>query len=327
MHVVELSDKIRAMNMIQQKVTFHEVSADEQGQRIDNFLMTKLKGVPKSLVYRIVRKGEVRANKKRVKPDYKLQSGDVIRIPPVKLSERPELPSANLQQVQALAAAIIYEDDALMIVNKPAGLAVHGGSGLKFGLIEALRALRPHDKHLELVHRLDRDTSGLLMVAKKRSVLKALHQQLREKTVNKQYLALVRGQWQKNCRSIEAPLQKNTLQSGERMVRVDAEGKPSQTRFRINQRYQQATLIEASPVTGRTHQIRVHSLHAGHPIAGDPKYGDREFDAQMQQLGLNRLFLHAWQLTLTHPKTEKPLHVEAPLEPELAHLLSQLTAI
>lgn len=327
MHVVELSGKISAMKMIQQQVTFHQVSPEEEGQRIDNFLMSKLKGVPKSLVYRIVRKGEVRANKKRIKPDYKLQSGDMVRIPPVKMSERPELPSANLAQVQALADAIIYEDDALMIVNKPAGLAVHGGSGLKFGLIEALRALRPKEQHLELVHRLDRDTSGLLMVAKKRSVLKALHQQLREKTVNKQYLALVRGQWQKGCRNIEAPLQKNTLQSGERMVRVDAEGKPSQTRFRINQRYQQATLVEASPVTGRTHQIRVHTLHAGHPIAGDPKYGDRDFDAQMQELGLNRLFLHAWQLTLTHPKTDKPLHFEAPLETELANLLTKLTAI
>lgn len=327
MHVVELSAKIRAMKMIQHEVTFHQVSQDETGQRIDNFLMTKLKGVPKSLVYRIVRKGEVRVNKKRIKPDYKLQPDDTIRIPPVKLSERPELPSAKLEQVQALADAIIYEDDHLMVVNKPSGIAVHGGSGLKFGLIEALRALRPNDKNLELVHRLDRDTSGLLMVAKKRSVLKALHEQLREKSVNKQYLALVRGQWQKGCRQVEAPLQKNTLQSGERMVRVDAEGKPSLTRFRIQQRYQQATLVEASPVTGRTHQIRVHALHAGHPIAGDPKYGDREFDEQMQQLGLRRLFLHAWQLTFTHPKTERQCHFEAPLEPALSDLLTRLTAI
>ena len=327
MHVVELSGKILRMKMIQQEVTFHQVTNEEHGQRIDNFLMTKLKGVPKSLVYRIVRKGEVRANKKRIKPDYKLQTGDTIRIPPVKLSERPELPSAKLEQVQALADCILYEDDALMVVNKPAGLAVHGGSGLKFGLIEALRALRPNDKHLELVHRLDRDTSGLLMVAKKRSVLKSLHQQLRDKTVNKQYLALVRGHWQKNCRSVEAPLQKNTLQSGERMVRVDAQGKPSQTRFRIHQRYQQATLVEASPVTGRTHQIRVHTLHAGHPIAGDPKYGDKAFDSAMQQLGLDRLFLHAWQLSFTHPKTERVCHFEAPLDTALEQLLKQLTAV
>ncbi|RUO77626.1 23S rRNA pseudouridine(955/2504/2580) synthase RluC [Idiomarina seosinensis] len=315
------------MKMIQTKVTLHQVSDEEQGQRIDNFLMARLKGVPKSLVYRIVRKGEVRANKKRIKPDYKLKLGDEIRIPPVKISERPELPSAKLEQVQALEAAIIYEDDALLVVNKPAGLAVHGGSGLRFGVIEALRSLRPDEKNLELAHRLDRDTSGLLMVAKKRSVLKALHQQLREKTMTKQYLALVRGQWQKTCRNIEAPLLKNTLQSGERMVKVDAEGKPSHTRFRIQQRYQQATLVEASPVTGRTHQIRVHALHAGHPIAGDLKYGDEEFDQQLKKLGLERLFLHAWKLKLMHPKTEQEVFFEAPLEASLEKLLTHLKAI
>ncbi|WP_404399248.1 23S rRNA pseudouridine(955/2504/2580) synthase RluC [Idiomarina seosinensis] len=315
------------MKMIQTQVSFHQVSSEEQGQRIDNFLMTKLKGVPKSLVYRIVRKGEVRANKKRIKPDYKLQQGDEIRIPPVKLSERPELPSANLKHVQALEDAILYEDDALLVVNKPAGMAVHGGSGLKFGLIEALRSLRPQEQHLELVHRLDRDTSGLLMVAKKRAVLKGLHEQLREKTMTKQYLALVRGQWQKNCRNIEAPLLKNTLQSGERLVKVDAAGKPSHTRFRIRQRYQQATLVEASPVTGRTHQIRVHALHAGHPIAGDPKYGDNDFEQLVSDKGLKRLFLHAWQLKLTHPKTSEEMQFEAPLEPSLQHFLDTLTVI
>ncbi|MGM0481201.1 MAG: 23S rRNA pseudouridine(955/2504/2580) synthase RluC [Pseudomonadota bacterium] len=315
------------MKMIQTQVSFHQVSTEEQGQRIDNFLISKLKGVPKSLVYRIVRKGEVRANKKRVKPDYKLQQGDEIRIPPVKLSERPELPSANLKHVQALEQAIIYEDDALLVVNKPAGMAVHGGSGLKFGLIEALRSLRPQEHQLELVHRLDRDTSGLLMVAKKRSVLKGLHEQLREKTMTKQYLALVRGQWQKSCRNIEAPLLKNTLQSGERLVKVDAAGKPSHTRFRISQRYQQATLVEASPVTGRTHQIRVHALHAGHPIAGDPKYGDNDFDGAMSELGLKRLFLHAWQLKLVHPKTSESMQFEAPLEPSLEQFLKKLTVI
>lgn len=315
------------MNSIQTKVAWHTVSSDEAGQRIDNFLLARLKGVPKSLVYRIVRKGEVRVNKKRVKPDYKLTTDDQVRIPPVKVAERPELPSAKLEQVKALETAIIYEDDALMIVNKPAGMAVHGGSGLKFGLIEALRSLRPKVNNLELVHRLDRDTSGLLMVAKKRSVLKALHRQLREKTMSKQYLALVRGHWQKACRNVEAPLKKNTLQSGERVVRVDADGKPSHTRFRINQRYQQATLVEASPVTGRTHQIRVHALHQGHPIAGDPKYGEQAFDQQLSGFGLNRLFLHAWKLSFQHPITEKQVAFEAPLEDGLQQVLSQLTAI
>lgn len=314
------------MKTIQQEVRWHTVSDDEAGQRIDNFLMTQLRGVPKSLVYRIVRKGEVRANKKRIKPDYKLQAGDLIRLPPVKINERPELPSAKLEQVAALESAIVYEDDALLLINKPSGLAVHGGSGLQFGLIEGLRALRPKEKSLELVHRLDRDTSGLLLVAKKRSVLRHLHEQLRQKSVTKQYLALVRGQWQKRVRSVEAPLKKNTLKSGERIVRVDADGKPSLTRFRIQQRYKEGTLVEASPVTGRTHQIRVHALHAGHPIAQDPKYGDETFDAEMSHLGLNRLFLHAWKLRFCHPVTLKDVAFEAPLDGILEHALKRLTA-
>ncbi|WP_286963657.1 23S rRNA pseudouridine(955/2504/2580) synthase RluC [Idiomarina sp. UBA3992] len=314
------------MKTIQQEVRWHTVSAEESGQRIDNFLIAQLRGVPKSLVYRIVRKGEVRANKKRIKPDYKLKEGDLIRIPPVKVSERPDLPSANLEQVAALEHAILYEDDALMLINKPSGVAVHGGSGLQFGLIEGLRALRPKEKSLELVHRIDRDTSGLLLVAKKRSVLRSLHEQLRNKEMNKQYLALVRGQWQKRVRSVEAPLKKNTLKSGERIVRVDAEGKASLTRFRIQQRYKEGTLVEASPVTGRTHQIRVHALHAGHPIAKDPKYGDTDFDNAMSGLGLNRLFLHAWQLRFLHPVTGKEVAFEAPLDDNLQQTLKQLTA-
>lgn len=314
------------MKTIQQEVRWHTVSAEESGQRIDNFLIAQLRGVPKSLVYRIVRKGEVRANKKRIKPDYKLKEGNLIRIPPVKVSERPDLPSANLEQVAALEHAILYEDDALMLINKPSGVAVHGGSGLQFGLIEGLRALRPKEKSLELVHRIDRDTSGLLLVAKKRSVLRSLHEQLRNKEMNKQYLALVRGQWQKRVRSVEAPLKKNTLKSGERIVRVDAEGKASLTRFRIQQRYKEGTLVEASPVTGRTHQIRVHALHAGHPIAKDPKYGDTDFDNTMAGLGLNRLFLHAWQLRFLHPVTGKEVAFEAPLDENLQQTLKQLTA-
>ncbi|RUO73049.1 23S rRNA pseudouridine(955/2504/2580) synthase RluC [Idiomarina ramblicola] len=313
------------MKTIQQEVRWHTVSTEESGQRIDNFLIAQLRGVPKSLVYRIVRKGEVRANKKRIKPDYKLKEGDLIRIPPVKVSERPELPSANLEQVAALEHAIVYEDDALILINKPSGVAVHGGSGLQFGLIEGLRALRPKEKSLELVHRLDRDTSGLLLVAKKRSVLRSLHEQLRNKEMNKQYLALVRGQWQKRVRSVEAPLKKNTLKSGERIVRVDAEGKASLTRFRIQQRYKEGTLVEASPVTGRTHQIRVHALHAGHPIAKDPKYGDTDFDHAMAETGLNRLFLHAWKLRFLHPITEKDVAFEAPLDDNLQQTLKQLT--
>lgn len=308
-------------------VRFQTVEADYQEQRIDNYLLAQLKGVPKSLVYRILRKGEVRVNKKRVKPEYKLKAGDVIRIPPVRVAEDNPLPSANLDQVQALKHHILYEDSILLVINKPAGLAVHGGSGLQFGLIESLRALRPEAKHLELVHRLDRDTSGCLLIAKRRSALRSLHEQLRDKTMDKFYLALVRGQWQSHVRKITAPLLKNTLKSGERIVRVDSAGKPSETKFRIVQKYAQATLVEASPVTGRTHQIRVHTLHAGHPIAGDPKYGDGEFDQSMRELGLERLFLHAHRVSFKHPQTGLPVTVEAPMDEDLQQVLKRLQRV
>lgn len=309
---------------ISQGVRFQTVESGYQEQRIDNFLLAQLKGVPKSLVYRILRKGEVRVNKKRVKPDYKLQLGDVIRIPPVRVAEANPLPSANLSQVQALQDKILYEDDVLMVLNKPAGLAVHGGSGLQFGLIESLRALRPEAKQLELVHRLDRETSGCILIAKRRSALRSLHEQLRNKTMDKQYLALVRGHWQKHVKLIAAPLLKNTLKSGERVVRVDAEGKASETRFRIIEQYTNSTLVEASPITGRTHQIRVHALHAGHPIAGDPKYGDSEFDQQLQGIGLNRLFLHAHRLTFTHPQSGNAVTVDASLDEVLQKTIEKL---
>src|SRR5574344_98362 len=268
------------MNTSTQQVRLLVIDAEQEGQRIDNYLKTQLKGVPKSLMYRILRKGEVRVNKKRIKPEYKLIAGDEVRIPPVRVAEANELPSAKLSSIQALAALILFEDDALIVLNKPAGMAVHGGSGLSFGVIEGLRALRPEARFLELVHRLDRDTSGCLLVAKKRSALKSLHEQLRLKTMRKQYAALVRGQWQAHVKVVNAPLLKNVLQSGERIVRVNPEGKPSETRFHILQRFAEATLVEASPITGRTHQIRVHTAHAGHPIACDDKYGDATFDSK-----------------------------------------------
>ncbi|MDN6114749.1 MAG: 23S rRNA pseudouridine(955/2504/2580) synthase RluC, partial [Enterobacterales bacterium] len=282
------------MNMNNTSVKLVTIAADEAGQRIDNFLRNQLKGVPKSMIYRIVRKGEVRVNKKRIKPEYKLQPGDEVRIPPVRIAERDEAPvSAKLDKVAALNDCIIFEDDHLLVLNKPSGTAVHGGSGLSFGVIEGLRALRPEARFLELVHRLDRETSGVLLVAKKRSALRALHEQLRMKGMQKDYLALVRGQWQSHCKVVQAPLLKNILQSGERIVRVNAEGKPSETRFKVEERFEHATLVKASPVTGRTHQIRVHALHAGHPIAFDDRYGDRDFDAELKGTGLDRLFLHA----------------------------------
>lgn len=301
------------------------IAADEAGQRIDNFLRNQLKGVPKSMIYRIVRKGEVRVNKKRIKPEYKLQPGDEVRIPPVRIAERDEAPvSAKLDKVAALNDCIIFEDDHLLVLNKPSGTAVHGGSGLSFGVIEGLRALRPEARFLELVHRLDRETSGVLLVAKKRSALRALHEQLRMKGMQKDYLALVRGQWQSHCKVVQAPLLKNILQSGERIVRVNAEGKPSETRFKVEERFEHATLVKASPVTGRTHQIRVHALHAGHPIAFDDRYGDRDFDAELKGTGLDRLFLHAAALRFEHPNTGETMRVEAPMDKKLRHCLDVL---
>lgn len=303
-----------------------EIEPDFIGQRIDNFLLARLKGVPKSVIYRVLRKGEVRVNKKRIKPEYKLQEDDVVRIPPITVTAAAEPISVKLSMVKNLEQHILYEDNDLIVLNKSSGMAVHGGSGLQFGVIEALRALRPLAKHLELVHRLDRDTSGCLLIAKKRSVLTHLHEQLRNKTVEKKYWALVAGDWDNKVRKVTEPLKKNTLQSGERVVRVDErEGKPSETRFRILQRYQQGTLVEAFPVTGRTHQIRVHTACKGHPIACDDKYGDNTFTGQMQKIGLNRLFLHAKILSFIHPNTETTMRIEAPLDPVLEQALTKLT--
>ncbi|WP_028115162.1 23S rRNA pseudouridine(955/2504/2580) synthase RluC [Ferrimonas senticii] len=308
------------------QVQWVTITDDHAGQRIDNFLITFLKGVPKSLIYRLLRKGEVRVNKKRIKPEYKLADGDQLRIAPIRVAEpKPDaLPSANLDKVKSLEKHIVYEDKVMLVLNKPSGIAVHGGSGLNFGVIEALRALRPEERNLELVHRIDRATSGLLMIAKKRSALKHLQDQLRQKTMRKQYLCLVKGRWPAKRRAIQAPLLKRELNTGERAVSVSPEGKPSETRFRIIESFSGATLMEASPVTGRTHQIRVHTQYAGHPIACDERYGDDYFDGQMQKQGLDRLFLHAFRLTFTHPVEETTMQLEAPLEPKLQTLLGKL---
>ncbi|WP_019342475.1 23S rRNA pseudouridine(955/2504/2580) synthase RluC [Stutzerimonas stutzeri] len=301
-----------------------EVSPELAGQRIDNFLRTQLKGVPKTLIYRILRKGEVRVNKGRIKPEYKLQAGDVVRVPPLRLPERDEPVPLAQGLLERLEAAIVFEDKALIVLNKPAGIAVHGGSGLSFGVIEALRQLRPDAKELELVHRLDRDTSGLLMVAKKRSMLRHLHQQLRDDGVDKRYMALVRGRWDTSKKQVNAPLLKNTLRSGERMVEVTDEGKDALTLFRVLRRFGDfATLIEAKPVTGRTHQIRVHARHAGHSIAGDSKYGDEEFSAVIRDLGGKRLFLHAYALRVPLPDGGE-LSLEAPVDDVWSRTLERL---
>lgn len=303
-----------------------EVAPELAGQRIDNFLLARLKGVPKTLIYRILRKGEVRVNKGRIKPEYKLQAGDVVRVPPLRLAERDEPAPLAQSLLERLEAAIVFEDKALIVLNKPAGIAVHGGSGLNYGVIEAFRQLRPDAKEIELVHRLDRDTSGLLMIAKKRSMLRHLHEALRGDGVDKRYMALVRGSWPTAKKKISAPLLKNNLRSGERMVEVNPEGKEALTVFRVLRRFGEfATLVEACPITGRTHQIRVHAKHAGHSIAGDSKYGDDEFTREVRDLGGKRLFLHAYALKVTLPDGQV-LQVEAPVDQMWAQTLERLGA-
>lgn len=306
------------------RVQFVEVDAERAGQRIDNFLLGYLKGVPRTLVYRVLRKGEVRVNKGRVKAEYKLKAGDLVRIPPVRLPEAGELPNASDQLKELLEASILFENAGLIILNKPAGLAVHGGSGINLGMIEVLRQMRPSERNLELVHRLDRDTSGCIMVAKKRSMLRYLHQQLRDGHVQKYYHALVEGRWPRGCKEVRAPLKKNELSSGERIVRVDPEGKESLTQFKVLRRYVGATLVEAKPVTGRTHQIRVHAQYQGHGLVGDPKYGNDDFNKEMKAKGFNRLFLHAAALSLMLPDEDKKILVEAPLDERLAVPLANL---
>ncbi|MDD3449975.1 MAG: 23S rRNA pseudouridine(955/2504/2580) synthase RluC [Gammaproteobacteria bacterium] len=301
-----------------------EVDEGADGQRIDNFLSTRLKGVPRSHLYRLLRKGEVRVNRKRIRPEYRLQSGDLVRIPPVR-SAAPVAPARPAEgTAQRIRESLLYEDAALLVLDKPSGLAVHGGSGLSFGAIEALRSIYPEHRFLELVHRLDRETSGCLMVAKKRSALRALHEALREGRVEKTYLALVRGAWTGGTRRIDAALRKNVLQSGERVVRVDGDGKSSVSHFEPVARYREATLVRVRLETGRTHQIRVHAAHLGHPLAGDGKYGDETFNRRLRELGLKRLFLHAAALRLQHPQTGEPLELEAPLPPELERVLEKL---
>lgn len=304
---------------------FIEIFADQAGQRLDNFLITQLKGVPKSRIYRMVRTGEVRVNKGRIKPDYRVQTGDRLRIPPLRQGELPDVVQPGAHVSELLEESVLYEDNGLLVINKPSGMAVHGGSGLSYGVIEALRALRPNAPYLELVHRLDRSTSGCLMIAKKRSILRALHALLREGSVNKRYLALVKGRWQGGERTIRAALSKNILQSGERMVRVNEEGKQAASVFKPHTLYRDASLMEVQLLSGRTHQIRVHATHSGHPLAGDEKYGDDDFNQTLRALGLKRLFLHAQHLHLQFPESGQRLDVTAPLGKDLQQVLDKLS--
>jgi len=303
---------------------FVEIDNGHEGQRIDNFLLCRLKGVPRSYIYRILRRGEVRVNKGRIRASYRLQEGDVVRIPPVRIAEQPEPAKPHGRVLQQLREAVLIEDKRLFALNKPAGIAVHGGSGLNYGVIEAMRVLWPEERQLELVHRLDRDTSGCLLIARKRSALRSLHELLRSNKMDKRYIALLAGCWERKRADVDAPLLKNTLQGGERIVRVDSEGKSALTRFRVLERFSNATLVEAKPVTGRTHQIRVHAAHLGHPILGDEKYGESKTNKQFRELGLKRLFLHAESLRFRWPDEKQEQCIKAPLEPSLEKLLKQL---
>lgn len=301
-----------------------DIGPEDAGQRIDNYLLRQLKGVPRSLIYRILRRGEVRVNRGRIKAEYRLQHGDQVRIPPVRTAAPAPRSAAGGGAGERLEQRILYEDERLLVVDKPAGMAVHGGSGLSFGVIEALRAARPQAKFLELVHRLDRETSGCLLIAKKRSELRRLHELLRLGRVDKRYLALVSGRWQLGERRVDAPLLKNQLRSGERIVTVAAEGKPADTLFRPVELHAPASLVEVELGTGRTHQIRVHAAHVGHPLAGDEKYGAAEFNRQMRELGLKRMFLHAHSIAFDDPETGRDVHVSTPLPEELRAVLERL---
>jgi 23S rRNA pseudouridine955/2504/2580 synthase len=309
------------------RVSYVEATEGDDGQRLDNFLLRTLGAVPRSLVYRILRTGEVRVNGRRAKPAYRLVAGDKVRLPPLQGagrkedSEAPKAPSKSLRDF--VAAAVIHEDRDLIVVSKPAGVAVHGGSGVSFGVIEALRAVHPELKELELVHRLDRETSGCLLVAKRRAVLRDLHAQLRERQMQKRYLALVAGRWPFGVKTIDLPLKTNLKQGGERVVRVHSEGQQAVTTFKpIEQFGKIATLLDIDLGTGRTHQIRVHAAHAGYPVAGDEKYGDREKDAKLKEYGLSRMFLHA--ASLTFRRGAESFTVEAPLPRELQAVIDEL---
>jgi len=288
-----------------------DIGEEAAAQRIDNFLLRHLKGVPKSHVYRVLRSGQVRVNSGRVKPEYRLQVGDRVRLPPVRVS------ITKTSKAKPAEFPVVHEDAALLVVDKPGGVAVHGGSGVSFGVIESLRAARPAAKFLELAHRLDRDTSGLLMVAKKRSALVEVHRMLREGEVEKVYLTVAKGHWEGGAREIRESLHKYVNAKGERRVSVQEGGMAAVTKVRVLKQTPQLSLLEVRLLTGRTHQIRVHLAHAGHPVLGDDKYGDFDLNHRLEKQGVKRLFLHASRLAFSHPITGERLKLEAPLPPEM----------
>jgi 23S rRNA pseudouridine955/2504/2580 synthase len=319
-----MSNLRKAENLPSTRVEYVTIQDDESGQRLDNFLMSRLRGVPRTRIYRMLRKGEVRVNKGRAAASYRICAGDVVRIPPVRTTA-PLAPTARAAQAKEfLEDRILYEDERLLVLDKPSGLAVHGGSGLSFGVIEALRAARPEAPYLELVHRLDKETSGCLLVAKRRSYLRALHALLREGRLEKRYLALVRGQWHLGKRTLEDRLQTHHRQGGERHVKLDERGKTATSRFAPVQIFRIASLVEIELLTGRTHQIRVQAAGAGHPLAGDEKYGDPEFNRRMAGLGLRRMFLHAHSLSYEDPVNDQWRSFSSPLPDDLKVVLEKI---
>jgi len=294
------------------KVTWIDVGEEEAGQRIDNYLLARLKGVPKTHIYRILRSGEVRINSRRVEASQRVVSGDRIRVPPVRVAERDdEIPAPHYR------LPILFEDEHFLAIDKPSGLAVHGGSGIAHGVIESLRAMRPDAKFLELVHRLDRETSGVLLVAKRRSALTALHELLRTRDMDKRYLVAVRGRFRNEMQRVKAALAQRVNAAGEKRVSVSQDGQEAETVFRRMGRGAEVSLLEAELLTGRTHQIRVHLAHLKHPVLGDDKYGDFELNKRLRKEGLRRMFLHAASLGLAHPATGEALRLEAPLPKDL----------
>jgi 23S rRNA pseudouridine955/2504/2580 synthase len=310
-----------ALDITAPQVQTLEISEEHHGQRVDNFLLAHLKGVPKSRIYRMLRSGEVRVNKGRCEASRRLHAGDWVRIPPVRVAPQKQVAFVPTALKQALQHDILFEDEVLLIVNKPPGFAVHGGSGIDSGVIEGLRQLRPEAKFLELVHRLDRDTSGCLLIAKKGAALRKLHELFRGDGVEKTYVALLAGQWARKKQLVNAPLLKNVNKGGERMVVVSSAGKEAETLFRRIRLFERATLVEASPKTGRTHQIRVHAAYFGHPIVGDERYGVAEVNREFKNRGIARLFLHAEKLRFAHPASGQLISVTAPLPDDLTFWL------
>lgn len=306
------------------KVRFLEVTSEEVGQRLDNFLLKHLRKVPKMLVYRIIRKGEVRVNKGRAQPSQRLVLGDLVRVPPVAMAESGEVVMPPKTQQDKIEGLILYEDDDLLVINKPSGMAVHGGSGVSWGLVELVRNLREDARRVELVHRLDRDTSGAIILAKKMSALRSMHEQIRQDQVEKRYVTLLAGQWPKAKQKVDLPLLKNTLRSGERMVEVSPDGKSCLSYFFLQQQFKDAALMEVKLVTGRTHQIRVHARAQGCPVIGDEKYGFDEVNKLFKAWGMARLALHAKRLVFKQPSTHQIVEIEAPLFGDFTRTIKRL---